>query len=48
MAYEIPKLDTNQPIVDEDGKPTPYMEDLIFQILEALRDIDNRLTAGGL
>ena len=48
MAYEIPKLDTNQPIADENGLPTPYFEELIFEILEALADIDARLVAGGL
>lgn len=48
MAYEIPDLDTAQPIVDEEGKPTPYFEDIIHEILEALQDIDDRLTAGGL
>lgn len=48
MAYEIPKVDTNQEFTEEDRKPTPYTEDLLYQILEALEDIDARLTAGGL
>lgn len=48
MAYEIPKLDVNLIVVDKDGKPVPYLEDLLAQILNALIDIDARLAAGGL
>lgn len=48
MAYEIPNLDVSITIVDSEGAPQPYLEDLVAQILEALLDIDSRLVAGGL
>lgn len=29
-------LDTNQILTDENGKPTPYLEDYLFQLVNAL------------
>lgn len=32
----VENLDTNQILTDENGKPTPYFEDFVFQIVNAL------------